>query len=590
MTNLPCNSQEEIPQSLISNIEGRKNTSLNGKWQIIIDPMEAGRSDWRAYYRNETPKSNTDFKEYAFTNSKTLKVPGDWNSQSSRLYYYEGLIWYKKDFALQKNPGKRYFIHFGAVNYKAIVYINGIKCGKHEGGFTPFNFEITAQLKTGNNFIIVDVDNKRSPDAIPAMNFDWWNYGGITRDVNLVELPETFIENYFIQLKKNSGNEITGWLKLNGSRGSQPIEIQIPQANINIKTTTNAEGYCSFHTMAQLHLWFPENPFLYMIQLKTETDSVKELIGFRTIEVKGQDILLNGNSVFLRGICLHEEIPQEERRAWSEADDLKLLGEARELGCNFIRLSHYPYNENILRLADKMGILVWEEIPLWQNINFSNAAVFENAQNQLSEMIMRDQNRASVIIWSVANETPINDVRNKFLRSLVSETRQQDNTRLISAASNQTSYNNGKVIVKDPLGEVLDVIGINEYIGWYSPWQSSPEETKWESIYDKPLIMTEFGAEAKAGNHGDATVAYSWSEEFQEEFFKKQFRMLKNIPFLRGTCPWILADFKSPGRQLPKFQDNWNRKGLLSDKGIKKKAWFVVHQFYKEKIRKTAGF
>ena len=585
MTNLPCNSQEEISQSLISNIEGRKITSLNGKWQIIIDPMEAGRSDWRAYYRNEAPKSNTDFKEYAFTNNKSLKVPGDWNSQSPRLYYYEGLIWYKKDFALQKKPGRRYFIHFGAVNYKAIVYINGIICGKHEGGFTPFNFEITGQLRTGNNFIIVDVENKRSLDAIPAMNFDWWNYGGITRDVNLVEFPETFIENYFIQLKKNSGNEITGWLKLNGSRRSQPIEIQIPQANINIKTTTNVEGYCSFHTIAQLHLWSPENPFLYMIQLKTETDSVKELIGFRTIEVKGQDILLNGNSVFLRGICLHEEIPQEERRAWSEADDLKLLGQARELGCNFIRLSHYPYNENILRLADKMGILVWEEIPLWQNINFSNAAVFENAQNQLSEMIQRDQNRASIIIWSVANETPINDVRNKFLRSLVNEARRQDNTRLISAASNQTNYENRKVMINDPLGEVLDVIGINEYIGWYSPWQSNPEETKWESIYDKPLIMTEFGAEAKSGNHGDAAVAHSWSEEFQEEFFKKQIRMLKNIPFLRGTCPWILADFKSPGRQLPKFQDNWNRKGLLSDKGIKKKAWFVVHQFYKEKIR-----
>ena len=228
--------------------------------------------------------------------------------------------------------------------------------------------------------------------------------------------------------------------------------------------------------------------------------------------------------------------------------------------------------------------MVWEEIPLWQRINFSSAAVFENAENQLSEMILRDQNRASIIIWSVANETPINDTRNTFLKSLISEARQLDDTRLISAASNQTSYKNGKVFFNDPLGEVLDVLGINEYIGWYSPWQASPEETKWESIYDKPLIMTEFGAEAKSGNHGDAAVAHSWSEEFQEEFFKKQIRMLKNIPFLRGTCPWILADFKSPGRQLPKFQDNWNRKGLLSDKGIKKKAWFVVHQFYKEKI------
>ena len=237
----------------------------------------------------------------------------------------KGLIWYKKDFALQKKPGKRYFIHFGAVNYKATVYLNGTKCGDHEGGFTPFNFEITGQVKTGNNFIIVAVENKRSPDAIPAMNYDWWNYGGITRDVNLVELPETFIENYFIQLKKNSGNEITGWLKLNGSSLLQSIEIQIPQANLSIKTTTNAEGYCNFNINAQLHLWSPQEPFLYRVLLKCETDSVSELIGFRTIEVKGQDILLNGNPVFLRGICLHEEIPQEERRAWSPADALKLL-------------------------------------------------------------------------------------------------------------------------------------------------------------------------------------------------------------------------------------------------------------------------
>jgi beta-glucuronidase len=567
----------------IANVAGRNRTSLNGRWQIIVDPTETGRSEWRGYYRNEIPKSDADFKEYAFTDGRTLQVPGDWNSQAERLYYYEGLIWYKKDFSVTKVPGKRYFIHFGAVNNRAVVYVNGVKAGEHEGGFTPFSFEITESIKSGSNFVIVAADNKRSPDGIPASDYDWWDYGGITRDVDLLELPETYIQNYFIQLKKNAPTEIEGWIQINGTKLSQALDLQVPAAKIKLHVTTDPQGYAAFHIVAKVNLWSPENPALYRVSLASETDSVSERIGFRIISVSGTDILLNGKSVFLKGICMHEEIPQQARRAWSVADDEQLLHQAKELGCNFVRLSHYPFNENMLGLADQMGLLVWEEIPLWQRINFSSEAVFKKAKNQLFEMISRDQNRASIIIWSVANETHESPERTTFLKRLVSETREMDHTRLVSVAFFFPKYKDGQVNFTDPLGETLDILGINEYIGWYSPWQTAPEDTKWVSLYAKPLIMTEFGAEALYGNHGDPNVAHSWSEEFQEEFFNKQIRMLNKISFLRGTTPWILSDFKSPTRQLPKYQDEWNRKGLLSDKGQKKKAWFVVEQYYKRK-------
>lgn len=572
---------------LITNTEGRTTISLDGQWRTIIDPYESGYYDYRyqpsanGYFKDAKPKSKSDLIEYDFDTSASLKVPGDWNTQAGHLLFYEGTVWYKKAFDYQRQGNTRLFVYFGAANYIADVYLNGQKLGRHEGGFTPFNFEITNLVRDSNNALIVKVDNKRRRDAVPTLITDWWNYGGLTRQVKLIETPSTFVNDYLIQLQKGSQNRIAGWVKLNGDKTSHKISIRIPEAQINKSFTTDANGFARIEFDARLTLWAPGNPKLYQVVIETETDRVQDEIGFRSLETKGTEILLNGKPIFLRGVCIHEEAPFRGGRAYSREDAVTLLSWAKELGANFVRLAHYPHNEAMLREADRMGIMVWSEIPVYWTILWENPATLENAETQLSEMIARDKNRAAVIIWSMANETPVGEARLAFLRKLIDRARSLDATRLISAAM-ERHYVEGTTtqMIDDPLGEYVDVFGCNEYVGWYDGLPDKIDRVDWKMKYQKPLIMTEFGAEAPYGNHGDNLTR--WTEEYQENVYQHQVNMLKRIPFLRGTCPWLLMDFRSPRRPLPGIQDFYNRKGLVSDQGQKKKAFYVMQKYYRE--------
>ena len=571
---------------LIANTDGRKTISLDGQWRTIIDPYEAGYYDYRyqpsanGYFKDAKPKNKSDLIEYDFDSSGTLKVPGDWNTQEDRLLFYEGTIWYKKAFDYQRKPNTRLFVYFGAANYLADVYLNGEKVGRHEGGFTPFNFEITNLVRDTGNFLIVKVDNKRRRDAVPTLITDWWNYGGITRQVKLIETPATFVQDYFIQLQKGSRELVSGWVRLNGSKRSQKVVVRIAEAGISKSFTTDANGYAEISFSANLTLWSPNNPKLYDVTVEAETDRITDQIGFRSIEARGTEILLNGRPIFLRGVCIHEEAPFRGGRAYSREDALTLLTWAKELGVNFVRLAHYPHNEFMLREADRLGIMVWSEIPVYWTILWENPATLENARNQLSEMIARDKNRAAVIVWSMANETPVGDARLSFLRRLTERARSLDPTRMISAAMERHYVNEQTQMIDDPLGEYLDVLGCNEYVGWYDGLPEKADRLEWKMKYQKPLIMSEFGAEAPYGNHGDPLTP--WTEEYQENAYQHQVKMLKRISFLRGTCPWILMDFRSPRRPLPGIQDFHNRKGLISDQGEKKKAFYVMQKYYQE--------
>ena len=575
----------------IFNVAARHTTSLNGKWKAIVDPYESGYYDARmqpdknGYFRNAKPQDKSELIEYDFDAAGQLDVPGDWNSQRDSLFFYEGTVWYRQTFDHAPKANTRAYLYFGAANYEAIVYLNGEKLGTHTGGFTPFSFEVSGKLKEKGNFVVVKVDNKRHRDGVPTVNTDWWNYGGLTRDVLLVEVPATFVADYFVQLKKGSTDTIAGWVQLDGPRLSQQVAIRIPEAGVSVAVTTDARGHGEFAVAARPVLWSPENPKLYAVTVAAETDTVKDQIGFRTIEVKGTDILLNGKSVFLRGVSIHEEAPFRGGRAFSEADARTLLGWAKELGCNFVRLAHYPHSESMIREAERMGLLVWSETPVYWTIEWENAETYVNASNQLSESIARDKNRAAIILWSVANETPVGDARNEFLRKLVRHVRAMDPTRLVTAAmlhhGDFGAGQNGTELIDDPVGAGLDVFGCNEYIGWYDGLPEKADRTEWKSTYEKPLIMSEFGGDALFGLHGDALTR--WSEEYQENLFQHQVAMLSKIPFLRGTTPWVLMDFRSPRRTLPNIQDFFNRKGLVSLRGDKKKAFFVMQEFYRKK-------
>ena len=580
----PCVAAQQA--GLITNTENRKAVSLDGQWQVIVDPYEAGYYNYRyqpsdnGYFKNAKPKSKSELVEYDFDKSATLKVPGDWNTQSDQLFFYEGTIWYKKSFDYQRNPNTRLFVYFGAANYLADVYLNGEKLGQHEGGFTPFNFEITKLVRDTGNFLVVKVDNKRRRDAVPTLMTDWWNYGGITREVKLIETPATFVQDYMVQLQRGSRNRVNGWVRLAGEKLSQKITVRIPEAGVSRSFTTDGNGLAAIDFNADLKLWSPENPKLYDVLIEAETDQVRDQIGFRSIETRGTDILLNGRPIFLRGVCIHEEAPLRGGRAYSREDAVTLLSWAKDLGANFVRLAHYPHNEFMIREADRMGIMVWSEIPVYWTIEWENPATLANARNQLSEVISRDRNRAAVVIWSVANETPLSDARLSFLRNLISHARSLDSTRLLSAAMERHYLDAKTQMIDDPLGEFLDVLGCNEYVGWYDGLPEKADGLEWKSKYQKPLVMSEFGGDALFGHHGDALTR--WTEEYQESIYQHQIGMLKRIPFLRGAAPWILMDFRSPRRPLPGIQDYWNRKGLVSDRGEKKKAFYVMQRWYRE--------
>jgi beta-glucuronidase len=582
---------EPQPAPLIANIENRKTISLNGTWHYIVDPYDNGYYNYRheprgdGYFLNAHPKSKQDLVEYNFAASNTLQVPGDWNSQKKDLFLYEGTVWYERTFLYHKPADKRTFLSVGAANYESRVWVNGKEACVHVGGFTGYNCEVTDLVKDGENFVVIYVNNNRHADAVPTVNTDWWNYGGITRDVELVEMPKVFLEDYFLQLKKGSQNELAGWVKMNG--GSRPVTVHIPELKVEKQIQTDANGYGQIAlTASGLSLWSPENPKLYDVEFDVGDDVVRDQIGFRTIEVRGADILLNGKPIFLRGVSVHEEAPYRSGRAFSADDARTLLGWVKEMNGNYVRLAHYPHNRNMTRMADRMGLLVWSEIPVYWTIDWTNASTLANAKNQLTEEITRDKNRASIIIWSMGNETPINDARVAFMRELVKTARQLDSTRLISAAL-ETHYSDPNTkLIDDPLGNDLDVIGCNEYVGWYERAPEDADRITWKTPYTKPLIMTEFGADAQFGLHGDPDER--WTEEYQESVYRHQIVMLNKIPFLRGTTPWILMDFRSPRRVLPVVQDFYNRKGLVSDRGQKKKAFYVMQEFYKEKAE-TAG-
>jgi len=564
---------------LIQNVGGRTAVSLDGQWKVIVDPYDTGSSN-NGFFKDAQPKSKSEFVEYNFDASESLSVPGDWNSQRERLFFYEGAVWYKKSFDYQRPANSRVFAYFGAANYLADVYLNGAKVGRHEGGFTPFNFEITNLLHEKDNSLIVKVDNKRSREAVPTVMTDWWNYGGLTRQVMLIEVPQTFVQDYFIQLRKSANNRIAGWVKLNGEQAAQKIRIQIPEAKIDNTFETDANGTATIDLNANLTMWSPQQPKLYEVIISTANDTVRDQIGFRNIEVKGPDILLNGRPIFLRGVCIHEEAPIRGGRSFSQEDARILLGWAKELGCNFVRLAHYPHNEFMIREADRLGLMVWSEIPVYWGIQWDNPVTLANAQNQLTEMIARDRNRSAIILWSMANETPQGEARLSFISKLAELTRTLDPTRLVTAAMLNHYEGQTTKVIDDPLSEYLDVVGCNEYIGWYDGLPSKADNMEWKTHYQKPVVMSEFGGEAQYGRHGDDLTR--WTEEYQENLYRHQIAMLKRISFLRGTAPWILMDFRSPRRLLPQIQDYYNRKGLLSSRGEKKKAFYVMQEFYRE--------
>ncbi|MEQ9296931.1 MAG: glycoside hydrolase family 2 TIM barrel-domain containing protein [Cyclobacteriaceae bacterium] len=575
-------------QNLIQNVGAREKMSLDGLWEAIVDPLENGLYNHslglrkNGYFLNEQMKNSYDLIEYDFDHSYRLNVPGDWNTQMEKLYYYEGTIWYKKTFQKPERDGRK-VLYFEGVNYQCKVYLNGELLGDHVGGFSPFSFDVTDKLKDSNH-LILKVDNKRLREAVPTINFDWWNYGGITRSVAMIFLDDSYIEDYSLQLDEEG--RIEGWAKLKGDNiANREVSLEIDELKTDLLLRTDQDGYAKFNIKAKPVLWTPDNPKRYRVTLGLEGVTFEDQIGFKTIETDGSQILLNGEPIFLRGISMHEEAPFGGGRVTTPEQARVLLSWVKELGCNFIRLAHYPHNEFTVKIAEEMGLLVWSEIPVYWTIDYDNPSTYQNAEQQLQDMISRDKNRVGIALWSVANETPVTESRLTFLRRLIDQVKMLDDTRLITAALNIQSSEGNKTVIDDPLGEYIDVIGINSYCGWYGGRPYECGDKVWDNPYNKPMIMSEVGGGALAGMRG--TVDERWTEDYQAEVYKYNLEMLDKIDFLAGVSPWLLMDFRSPRRNLRHIQKDYNRKGIISEKGIRKKAFYVLQEYYDQKKKSS---
>ena len=564
-------------------LAGRETLSLNGRWNYIVDPMDTGiykyqmqlqRPSKRYFADRHFYQDKSKLIEYDFDRAPTLAVPGDWNTQSERLYYYEGSVWYRRLFHVHQLPGQRYFLQFDAVNYKCMVGLNNEILGEHKGGFTPFRFEVTEVLKDGENSLVVWVNNTRGVSEVPTLNFDWWNYGGITRDVSLIAVPEVYIKDWRYRF---DGKEVTFDVFLDG--GSAEVQVEIPELGLRKKACAGKDGSAHFRARISPERWFPEHPRLYDISITAGADRLDDRLGFRTIETAGEQILLNGKPVFLKGVAVHDEsIGKNPGRCRGEEDVRALLEVAKDLGCNFLRLAHYPHSEQMVRLAEEMGFLLWEEIPCYWNIDWKSEETYALAEQQLLEMIRRDANRAATIIWSVANETPHTPERFAFLKKLIEKAREEDPTRLVSAAIQKNKPDLYHPVIEDDLVELTDLVSFNQYVGWYDGVPADCDAVQWSVPRGKPVIISEFGGGALYGNHGSASEMFT--EEYLELLYRKNLQMLSKIPSLSGLSPWCLKDFRSPKRPLTGIQDDFNRKGLVDEQGRRKMAFAVLQEYY----------
>lgn len=557
-------------------VRSRPQTSLDGPWRFTLDLHDEGlRQRWYA----DVPVAIEDWtvpRDHDDGIWQSVPVPSCWNVQKPAWHYFEGSGWYAREFSSPPpKAGERVYLRVGAASYEARVFLNGRFAGAHRGGSTPFFIDLTGLLVAGENRLQIQVENRRMAERVPMNHTDWFNYGGLYREVSLLRLPAVFIRDFGVALVAGSGGRRirVDMVLSEAVDGVARLEIEglISEMPIHI-----AAGTACIEIDAAPDLWSPETPVLYPVRLVFGDDTLTDRVGFREITVEGQSIRLNGEDIFLRGICVHED-DIALGKATSEEDIRRRFRHVRALNANFVRLSHYPHHERVAEIADEEGVLLWAEIPVYWAIDFTNPDTLADADNQLRELIRRDRNRASIIIWGIGNENHDTDPRFTFMSALARAAREADGTRLVSAAC---LINREQFRIEDRLADVLDIIGINEYFGWYEPSFDGLKRLLANSSPGKPVIITETGADAPAGRRGPDSMLFT--EDHQARVLDQQLTLLSAAPYIRGIAPWILYDFRTERRQTA-LQRGWNLKGLISaDKSTKKLAFAVVADRYRE--------
>jgi len=571
----------------------RETIDLSGFWYFKTDPEGKGEAErW--------------FEEERLTGWDRLYVPCPWNEQDSVYTWYMGIAWYSRSFYIPKDwNGKAVSMFFEGVNYRAKVWVNKTLLGEHEGGFTPFCFRVEDKLRFGcDNRVFVMVDNTLTKKTIPpgeGMNrtyFDFFHYGGIHREVYLVATSKTYVSDVTVRTDIEDGRGIVNAsVSVVNETGEarffqlilkvlDPDEALIEDSETIFLEASSSKIVEKKIVVDNAKLWCPENPHLYKLVTiiaynGEEVDAVETRFGIRTISVDNGRILLNGRPVFLKGFGRHEDFPILGKTL-NGAILRKDFGLMRDLGCNSFRTSHYPYSKTHMDLADEYGFLVILEMPtvgLWQGVErLDDPEIIDKVRKIIREAIQRDKNRPSVIMYSLFNEP---DSRREEFRTLlkeaIEEAKKNDSTRPLTFAS--------CMHLEDKALDMVDVLSFNFYYGWYtlcgdleaaSRALSSVLDELHKKHPDKPIIVTEFGADAITGVHRDPPEM--WSEEYQAELIKTYWNIILSKKYVVGGHIWNFADFRvgqSPGRTT------LNRKGIFTRTRDPKLSARIVKELFR---------
>lgn len=562
----------------------RKSIDLNGRWSFKLDPDNIGREEgwWKPW-----------------SDGEDVIVPSCWNNELG-LLNYEGAAWYQREFEIAKEEeASVLFFEFDSVMTNATVWIdNTLKC-EHYGAFTGFNF--TADAKAGTHTVTVRADNIFDKQSFPQKRTDWFNYGGIARDVSLSMLCGiSILDNHIVYTLSDDFKSVTVHAELelfNASKctESSPLTVAIGDVEIfNGEVMVNARERALFSTpdvvIDNIELWDTGSPKLYSVAAKTETDDLIDKVGFRKIEVLGNDILLNGKSIELLGVNRHEEHPE-----WGFAFPSKLMKKDIDLilnmNCNTVRGSHYPNSKIFVDMLDEKGILFWSEIPMWGG-GFSFEAlqdpvVIERGLDMHKEMTKQYYNHPSIIIWGMHNEIESSedfsvDLTKKYYEHL----KKHGGNRLITHAANHP--------FRDACMEYDDIICLNVYHGWYKgnvkEWDKFVEEFKNRlmdiNLFGKPVIMSEFGAGALAGFHSHFDNV-RWSEEYQRDLLEYTIELFHNTDYMRGTYVWQFCNIRTSYEMGIDRVRSFNNKGIVDEYRNPKAAYFKVKELYGKYLKKN---
>ena len=559
---------------LFNEHEIRKEICLSGNWKFLTDPDKIGEANG---WQNGLPAG------------ENVIIPSVWNNEIG-LLTYTGMGWYEKKFLTN---GGTICLEFGSVMTQADIWLDGNKIGEHYGAFTQFEF-ILNDIASGEHTLIVRADNSKDAKSFPQEYTDWHNYGGIARDVCLCEL------NGIVILSNHIAYELTSDLKnatvsaelvvynAQSTKSTSALSVTIGGEEIYNESVT-LQGYekatikTPCKTLENIKIWDTTSPNLYTVVAKTQTDDLIDRIGFRKIEVIGNDIVLNNKSIELLGVNRHEEHPE-----WGFAFPPKLMKKdldiIKDLGCNTIRGSHYPNSRTFMDMVDERGILFWCEIPMW-GVGFSEQVlqdpdVVNRGYNMIVEMAKYYYNHPSIIIWGIHNEVKTYlDCVFEFSKKYDKHLRENGGNRLITHASN--------VPFGDKCMELNDIICLNVYRGWYdgkvNDWDKFvvqlADHLKERGLYGKPVIMSEFGAGALAGYHSPFDRV-RWSEEFQSDLLEHCLELFHNTEYMRGTYIWQFCNIRtSPTLDLNRVRC-FNNKGILDEYRNPKAAYYKVKELY----------